>query len=171
MSGAPLSLLEREEISVALIEDREVSWASIGRRVRRHPTTLSREVTANGGRGGYRPAVAQQVAERARRRPRQHRLAELGELRDRVTAELRLGRSFEAIWADLVAEGATERVSVETINAAVYSGVLEVTARDCLRSRRQLHQHRRTASGDERLWLLILESWSTARDRHMPLPQ
>ncbi len=50
MPGAPLSLHEREEISVALIEDRAVPWAELGRRVGRHPTTVLREVTANGGR-------------------------------------------------------------------------------------------------------------------------
>ena len=32
MPGAPLSLPEREEISLALIEDRSVPWAEIGRR-------------------------------------------------------------------------------------------------------------------------------------------
>jgi IS30 family transposase len=43
MPGAPLSLLEREEISLALTEDHHVPWAVIGRRVGRHPTTVARE--------------------------------------------------------------------------------------------------------------------------------
>ncbi|MCC5951540.1 MAG: helix-turn-helix domain-containing protein [Acidimicrobiia bacterium] len=60
MPGAPLSLPEREEISVALIEDRLVPWAVIARRVGRHPSTISREVNANGGRDRYRPALAAQ---------------------------------------------------------------------------------------------------------------
>jgi len=42
MPGAPLSLPEREEISVALIEDPAVAWAVIARRVGRHPTTIAR---------------------------------------------------------------------------------------------------------------------------------
>jgi len=46
MPGAPLSLPEREEISLALIEDRATPWAVIGRRVERHPTTVMREVEA-----------------------------------------------------------------------------------------------------------------------------
>lgn len=54
MPGAPLSLPEREEISVALIEDREMPWAVIAARVGRHPTTIAREVTAAGGRVRYR---------------------------------------------------------------------------------------------------------------------
>ena len=62
MPGTPLSLPEREEIAVALIEDRSTSWAEIARRVRRHPTTIMREVEANGGRDRYRPAIAERRA-------------------------------------------------------------------------------------------------------------
>jgi len=51
MPGALLSLPEREEIAVALSLDRAVSWAEIGRRVGRHRTTISREVTSHGGPG------------------------------------------------------------------------------------------------------------------------
>ena len=50
MPGLPLSLYEREEIAVALIEDLGVAWAVIGRRVGRHPTTIASEVAAGGGR-------------------------------------------------------------------------------------------------------------------------
>jgi transposase, IS30 family len=136
MPGAPLSLPEREEISVALIEDRAVPWAVIAQRVDRHPTTIAREVTAHGGRHSYRPAVAQRAAEAALCRRRRRRLEQPGELRDRVTDELRSGRSPQAIWADLVAEDVTDRVCVETIYATLYAKGLEVTAKDCLRSRR-----------------------------------
>lgn len=136
MPGAPLSLPEREEISVALIENRDVAWAVIGRRVGRHPTTMSREVEANGGRANYRPALAQQRCARSRRRPRTPRLARPGPVRDRVTAELKLGRSPVAIWADLVAEQVAGTPCVETIYTAVYAGTLEVKATQCLRWRR-----------------------------------
>ncbi len=145
MPCAPLSLLEREEIAVALMEDRAVPWAVIGRRVGRHPTTVAREVNASGGRGGYRPALAQQRADHCRPRPRPRRLEAPGVLRERVTIELRLGRSPEAIWADLVADGAAERVCVETIYQSVYAGVLAVKPTQCLRSRRprrRSRQHR-----------------------------
>jgi IS30 family transposase len=56
MQGAPLSLLEREEISLALTEDDLSPWAVIGRRVGRHPTTVAREAVAGGGRQKCRPA-------------------------------------------------------------------------------------------------------------------
>lgn len=71
-------------------------WGVIGPRSRvTWPATVA--VTAT------RPVVACQRALSARRRPRSCQLAQRGELRDRVTAELRAGRSPVAIWADLVA--------------------------------------------------------------------
>ena len=104
MPGAPLSLPEREEIALALTEDREVSWAVLGRRIGRHPTTAQREVERNGGRERYRPVAAERRAGEQRCRPRPRRLEAHGALRERVIAELALGRSPEAIWSDLVAE-------------------------------------------------------------------
>jgi IS30 family transposase len=152
MPGLPLSLLEREEIGVALIADRSVSWAEIGRKTGRHATTISREVTENGGRDRYRPALADERAARALRRPRPRRLAVLGALRDRVTTELKIGRSPFAIWADLVAQEIDDRVCVESIYTALYSGSLAARPSDCLRSRRPRrrsrqtrHEHRRPA--------------------------
>jgi IS30 family transposase len=68
MPGAPLSLPEREEISVVLITDPTIAWAALARLVDRHPTTVMREVRRNGGRDRYRPAVAQQVCDTSRLR-------------------------------------------------------------------------------------------------------
>ena len=144
MPGAPLSLPEREEISVALIENPATPWAEIARRIERHPTTVSREVEDRGGRHHYRPATAQRRAERDRSRARPRRLAERGPLRDRVTAELTAGRSPVAIWADLVAEHAPVIVCVESIYAALYAGVLDAKAGECLRSRRPRRRSRQT---------------------------
>ena len=62
MPGAPLELHERAEIFRALVEDPQASWATIDRRVGRHPTTVAREV----GRGGHErhgPPSAQHRAE------------------------------------------------------------------------------------------------------------
>src|SRR5271157_6070114 len=149
MPGAPLSLPEREEISVALIEDRAVPWAEIGRRTGRHPTTISREATGNGGRDRYRPTTADRRATKELRRPRARRLAEPGPLRDRVTAELKMGRSPVAIWADLVAE-AVDRVCVESIYAALYSGSLDLKPTECLRSRRPRRRRRQARHESKR---------------------
>jgi IS30 family transposase len=150
MPGAPLSLLEREEISVALIADEAVAWAVIARGVGRHPTTIAREVTAYGGRGFYRPAAADRHAQRARCRPRPRRLELAGELRDRVTAELRSGRSPESIWADLIAEGALRPPCVETIYQAVFAGAFDVKPTECLRSRRPRRRSRKSRQHSHR---------------------
>jgi IS30 family transposase len=150
MPGAPLSLPEREEIGLALIEDRHVPWAAIARRIDRHPTTISREVIANGGRHHYRPALAERRSERCLRRPKTPILAVAGPMRDRVTAELTCGRSPEAIWADLAADEVAGRVCVETIYSSVYAGVLAVTARDCLRMRRPRRRSRQARHANQK---------------------
>ena len=149
MPGAPLSLPEREEISRALISEPDVSWAEIARALERDPTTISREVARHGGRAGYRPAAADRAAAVARRRPRCRRLEMPGPVRDRVTVELRAGRSPVAIWADLIAEG-IETVCVETIYAAVYARVLDVRASECLRSRRPRRRSRQARHPNNR---------------------
>jgi IS30 family transposase len=150
MPGAPLSLPEREEISRALIVEPAVSWAEIGRRVGRHPMTVAREVTGHGGPDRYRPAVADRAAGKARCRPRSRVLEAAGPLRDRVTDELRQGRSPYAIWADLVADGATGVPCVESFYAAIYDGALEVKATDCLRSRRPRRRGRQARHANAR---------------------
>jgi IS30 family transposase len=85
-----------------------------------------------------------------------------GRLRDRVTAELRLGRSPVAIHADLIAENPAEIVCVETIYAAVYAGVLDVTARDCLRMRRPRRRHRQARQANRRPVLANISQRPTA---------
>ena len=123
MAQTPLTLHEREEISIALRCNPDESWAVMGRQCGRHPTTIRREVTANGGRHHYCPASADSRASKNRLRHRARRLSHRGPLRDRVIGELVLDRSPVAIWADLVADG-VERVCAETIYAAVFSGTL-----------------------------------------------
>ncbi len=152
MPDAPLWLCEREEISRGLIENPDMSWAELARWVGRHPTTIAREVGRNGGRDRYRPAMAEQRAADARRRHRPRALETHGPLRDRITGELRLGRSPEAIWADLRADEFDGVPCTETIYQAVYAGVLDVKASECLRTRRrrrrprqQRHVNRRPA--------------------------
>jgi IS30 family transposase len=150
MPGTPLSSRDRDEISVALIENPEVSWAEIARRIERHPSTIMREVTGNGGRARYRPASAERRAGRCRRRPRERRLAEPGELRTRIQAELRLGRSPVAIVLDLDADEIVGRPCPETIYLAVYDGTLGVKPRECLRMRRPRRRSRTARNANNR---------------------
>lgn len=142
MAHVSLSLLEREEISRALVEDPRVRWSTIAERLGRHPTTIAREVTGNEGRDCYRAVSAHARAARQRQRPKVCRFDADRALRDRVTLELRRGFSPAGIAARLAHEGAT-RVCHETIYRAVYARRLDVTARECLRSRRPRRRPRR----------------------------
>jgi IS30 family transposase len=72
-SPARLSLAEREEIRVGL--DRGESFTRIAARIGRAPSTVSREVAGNGGRGGYRAWQAHESAGRRARRPKTAKLA------------------------------------------------------------------------------------------------
>ena len=153
MPGLPLTLLDREEIGLMLVSMPGVSWAELGRRVERHPTTVAREVMGHGGRHGYRPAVADVAAAVALKRPRVCKLSMPGLLRDRVVAELTAGRSPYAIVADLTFEEFVGRPCVETLYAAVYSGVLGVKPSACLRSRRNRRRGRQTRHQGKRAGL------------------
>lgn len=169
MPGTPLSSRDRDEISVALIENRDVSWADIGRRVERHPTTIMREVGANGDRSAYRPGAGDRCADRCRHRQRTHRLAEPSELRTRLQNELKLGRSPVAIRLDLDGEQVLDRPFAETIYAAVYDGTLEVNPRECLRMRRPRRRSRTARNPSNRPGLPnIVDRPATVNNRSEP---
>ena len=169
MPGTPLSSRDRDEISHALVENCDVSWAEVGRRIDRHPTTIMREVDANGGRAKYRSGASERRAERCRRRPRVRLLTRLGDLRTRIEAELKLGRSPVAIVLDLDAEGVAARPCVETIYLAVYDGTLGVKPRECLRTRRPRRRSRTARNPSNRPALPnIVNRPSAVNDRLEP---
>ena len=74
-SPAPgrLTVEDRVEIAVGLATGE--SFCAIARRLGRSPSTISREVGANGGRGHYRPWAAYLRAKERARRPKPTKLA------------------------------------------------------------------------------------------------
>ena len=90
LSGRYLSLVEREEIALLLVQGH--SLQEIGRRLGRSASTISREVrrnaTTRGGGAEYRATVAQWHAERSARRPRATKLAGNPVLRSYVEERL-----------------------------------------------------------------------------------
>jgi transposase, IS30 family len=81
-SSARLSMAEREEIRAGI--ERGESFTAIARVVGRSVSTISREVTNNGGRHDYRAWEAHCRADRPARRPKVAKLVD-GPLLDKVT--------------------------------------------------------------------------------------
>ncbi|WP_219472016.1 helix-turn-helix domain-containing protein, partial [Nonomuraea rhizosphaerae] len=68
MPGGRLSHDDRREISAGLAEG--LGYAEIARRLGRPTSTISREVSRNGGAGGYRADQAHRATEGRARRSR-----------------------------------------------------------------------------------------------------
>ena len=86
-SRRTVSLAEREEISRGVVSGR--SLRSIAASLGRVPSTVSREVNGNGGRGGYRANQADQAAWDRARRPKTCKLVENRALARIVAKKLR----------------------------------------------------------------------------------
>lgn len=141
MMAGCLMIRDREDIYACLVEDREMPGVLIARLVGAHPSTISRELSRNGGRCWYRPSNAQLRADLCRRRPRAS-LSLDTELGRRVRAKLEVGYSPAGTARLLTTEGFG--VAAETIYRAVYDGRLELNSKDCLRTRRRQRRHRHT---------------------------
>jgi IS30 family transposase len=133
-----LSLAEREDISRGLAAGE--SLRVIAARLGRAPSTISREVRANGGRSRYRAVVADEAAWRRALRPKQPKLVGSELLRWLVEAVL------ERKWAPEQIAGWLRRsfpdrpelwVSHETIYQSLY-----VQARGALRKELTAHLRR-----------------------------
>jgi IS30 family transposase len=70
MPRKPLTADERDHIHERLSVDRYVPHAEVARELGRHRSTISREVTRNGGRHAYRPSAAGDAAASRRHRPK-----------------------------------------------------------------------------------------------------
>ena len=116
-----LSLADRSEIYAGVAGGE--SGAAIGRRLGMHPSTITRELAANGGRDGYRPLAAHRRALKAACRPQTTKLEANSRLAAYVVEQLQLLWSPEQIARRLVDEfpdDAEMRVSHETIYQSLY---------------------------------------------------
>jgi IS30 family transposase len=116
-----LSLAEREEISRGLAAGEPVR--EIARRLGRAPSTVCREVAANGGGGRYRACAADRRAVRLMRRPKPAKLARCPRLREAVESKLELRWSPQQIAAWLrisYPDDPEMRVSHETIYLSLF---------------------------------------------------
>jgi IS30 family transposase len=175
-SGIRLSLEEREEISRGLRAGE--SLRTIGARLGRAPSTISREVAGAGGRAGYRAWHAERMAAHRARRPKRSKLVTNAALRLTVEALLARRWSPEQIAARLRHDhpAAPEMwVSHETIYQALFvqgRGALRAELARCLRTgraRRRPHGRRRPeARGQIPNMVLISERPAEVEDRAVP---
>jgi len=171
-----LSLAEREEISRGLAAGRSVR--AIARAVGRAPSTVCREVVANGGRERYRACDADRWAVRRLRRPKPAKLAVCPRLREVVEGKLELRWSPQQIaaWLALAYPGEPEmRVSHETIYLSLFvqaRGALRKELFRCLRTGRARRRPRgltvNNGQGKIRGKVNISERPAEAADRAVP---
>ena len=171
-----LGIEEREEIfaGVQLGESDAVIAARLGR----HRSTIYREIRGHGGRTGYRPHRAQQVADAAARRSRPC-WTETRPWLWAAVMELLLTKKWspEQISYRLKCEHPGEpewSVSHESIYKAIFvqaKGELRKELAACLRSgraRRRPHARGRTAAGRIRDMVNISERPAEVEDRAVP---
>lgn len=156
-SALRLSLAEREEISRGVAAGD--SCRLIAGRLRRAPSTVSREITSNDGRNRYRACRAEQAAWRRARRPKAAKLVTCLQLRQMVEAKLASRWSPQQIAGWLARTYPDDRelqVSHETIYMSLFvqpRGALRKELTRYLRSRRMVRRPRvaRAANGQGQL--------------------
>ena len=175
-SALRLSLTEREEISRGLAGGE--SRRSIARRLGRSPSTISREVTVNGGVRRYRACRSDADALRRALRPKPSKLASCHRLRAVVEEKLELRWSPAQISGWLVDEFADDpemRVSHETIYVSLFVQSRGALRKELTRYLRSGHTTRRprghtvmNGQGQLRGTLNIRERPAEANDRAVP---
>jgi len=154
-SRLALTLAEREEISRAVAVDQ--STRSIARLSGRSASTVSREISRNGGYDRYRAALADEKAWNRARRLKRCKLANNARLRQAVARKLRSNWSPEQIagWLKRThPEDESSHVSHETIYRSLFvqaRGVLKKELLSHLRSQRTIRRSRKAGlNGDGR---------------------
>jgi IS30 family transposase len=176
-SKLALTLVEREELSrgIAAAE----SARSMARKLGRSPSTVSREISRNGGYDRYRASQADETAWVRARRPKHCKLADNPPLREAVVRKLRGNWSPEQIagWLKSAHPGdEANQVSHETIYRSLFvqaRGVLKKELVQHLRSKRTIRRSRSAdANGDRRGQIAdmvsIRERPAAVEDRAVP---
>ena len=172
-----LSLAEREEISRGLAAGD--SLRQIAADLERSPSTVCREVHANGGRRGYRALAADKAAWRRARRPKMAKLARCRRLRGMVEAKLAQRWSPEEIsgWLARTYPNNPElQVSHETIYQSLFvqgKGALRHELHVCLRSGRAMRRNKKWTKGGHGMgkikdMVMISERPAEVEDRAVP---
>jgi IS30 family transposase len=171
-----LSLAEREEISRGLAAGLSIRGIASG--LERSPSTICREVNANGGRRKYRALVADKGAMKRALRPKRTKIAQCRRLRSTVE------RKLEALWspqqiaawlAETYPNNPEMQVSHETIYQSLFvqgRGALRKELHTCLRTGRAMRAKAFTkggvGQGQIRNMVMISERPAEVEDRAVP---
>ena len=165
-----LSLEEREEISRGLAAGFSVRTIAEG--LERSPSTVFREVNANGGRTKYRALHADRGAERRALRPKRAKLSQCRRLRTTVERKLEARWSPQQIsaWlAETYPDDPEMQVSHETIYQSLFvqsRGALRRELHPCLRTGRAMRRakaYTKGGVGQGRLTNMVMISERPAR--------
>lgn len=175
-SSRALRLDEREEVSRGIA--RGLSARAIAKKLGRVPSTISREITRNGGRRRYRAATADSRAWAQTRRPKLCRLASHDRLRQMVAKKLSANWSPQQIagWLRIQFRDDDEmQISHETIYRSLFvqaRGVLKKELMQHLRTQRSLRRPKTSKKGQGRGQIVdavsIRERPAEADDRAVP---
>ena len=176
-SSRALTLPEREEISRGLVAGR--SLRAIATALRRAPSTISREISRNGGAARYRAAGAESQAWKRALRPKPCKLAVHARLRQAVATKLEMDWSPEQIsgWLKRTFPRTEAlHVSHETIYRSLYvqaRGVLKKELLEHLRTRRPIRRSRHASAKKDQRGRIpdavsISERPASADDRAVP---
>jgi len=172
-----LSLAEREEISRGLAAG--LSIRAIASGLERSPSTICREVNANGGRRKYRALQADRAALKRALRPKRAKLSYCRRLRSTVE------RKLEALWspqqiaswlAETYPDNPEMQVSHETIYQSLFvqgRGALRKELHTCLRTGRAMRRAKAytkggVGQGQIRNMVMISERPAEVEDRAVP---
>ena len=172
-----LSLEEREEISRGLAAGESIR--AIAEALGRSPSTVCREVNANGGRKKYRALVADRAACRRALRPKRAKLAQCRRLRGVVERKLEARWSPQQISAWLASQYPDRpemQVSHETIYQSLFvqsRGALRKELHSCLRTGRAMRRAKaytkgNVGQGQLRDMVMISERPAEVKDRAVP---
>ena len=169
-----LSVEEREEISRGLA--RGWSFREMGRQLNRAPSTISREVQRNGGRGDYRANLAEQAAWQRALRPKRCKLALQPRLKRIVVCKLQRAWSPQQIAGWLKRHYPLDEslnVSHETIYRTLFMqsrGVLKRELLKHLRSGREVRRGRHASAKGGRIVdpISIRQRPAEVEDRAVP---
>ena len=172
-----LSLREREEISRGLAAGLSIRAIAAG--LERSPSTVCREVNANGGRRKYRALMADKGAMKRALRPKRTKIAQCRRLRSTVE------RKLEALWspqqiaswlAETYPDNPEMQVSHETIYQSLFvqgRGALRKELHTCLRTGRAMRRAKAftkggVGQGQIRNMVMISERPAEVEDRAVP---